>query len=90
MQLLAGDTYLVLDRPLSSIIQHLAKGLEDRIRRKWPVSVVEHSSTGAVLHGPSGEHTQNNSTLKALYAKESGVRDSQMCFRKLDSVKGCG
>ena len=49
-----GDTYLVLDRCLSSIVEHLQQDLEGRIRTGWPVCRVEHSSCGATLHGPCG------------------------------------
>ncbi len=51
----AGDTYLILDRSLSTIVEHLQKGLEGRIRTDWPVSLIEYSDTGVLLHGPSGE-----------------------------------
>ena len=51
----AGDTYLILDRSLSTIVKHLQKGLEGRIRINWPVSLVEYFDSGVLLHGPAGE-----------------------------------
>ena len=46
---------MILDRSLSTIVAHLQKGLQGRIRTKWPVSLVEHSDACALLHGPCGE-----------------------------------
>ncbi|CAK0783395.1 hypothetical protein CVIRNUC_006594 [Coccomyxa viridis] len=51
----SGDTYLVLDRCLSSIVEHLHSKLEGRTRTSWPVSCIEYSDGSATVHGPSGQ-----------------------------------
>ena len=53
----AGDTYLVLDRSLQALVQHLSRTLEKNTLLQWPVSRIEHSAAGARLYGPSGEHS---------------------------------
>lgn len=54
----AGETYLILDRPLRAVLQHLARGLEESLLLDWPVSAIEHDSHGATLYGPSGKHPE--------------------------------
>ena len=52
----AGDTYLLLDRSLRHVVQHLARGLgRGRLRTNWPVRRIEHGTSGALLHGPGGQ-----------------------------------
>lgn len=52
----AGDTYLLLDRSLRHVVQHLARGLgARRLRTNWPVHHIEHGTHGALLHGPGGQ-----------------------------------
>ena len=56
MRAAAGDTYLLLDRSLRHVVQHLARGLgAARLRKNWPVRRVEHGTSGALLHGPGGQ-----------------------------------
>ena len=56
MRAAAGDTYLLLDRSLRHVVQHLARGLgAGRLRTNWPVRRVEHGFNGALLHGPGGQ-----------------------------------
>ncbi|CAL8464484.1 g4019 [Coccomyxa elongata] len=50
----SGETYLILDRPLAAVVQHLHKAVEQSTQLGWPVSKIEHSSAGAKLYGPSG------------------------------------
>ena len=45
----AGDSYLVLDRPLSALVQHIAKTLNKQIHCNCPVSKIEHNSNGALV-----------------------------------------
>jgi hypothetical protein len=52
---LAGETYLVLDRSLKAVVQHLAAGLEDNMALEWPVHRIDYSLSGAKLFGLSGE-----------------------------------
>ena len=56
MHAAAGDTYLLLDRSLRHVVQHLARGLgRGRLRLNWPVRRIEHGVGGALLHGPAGQ-----------------------------------
>ncbi|EIE19221.1 amine oxidase [Coccomyxa subellipsoidea C-169] len=54
----SGDTYLILDRPLQALVQHLSKGVENNIQLQWPVSRIEYGPEGAKLYGPSGSVVQ--------------------------------
>lgn len=49
-----GDTYLLLDRSLQELVQHLARPLQHHIEMSWPVHKIEYGREGAVLHGPHG------------------------------------
>ena len=55
----AGETYLILDRPLAAVVQHLHKRVEQNTQLRWPVSKIEHSSAGAKIYGPSGENASS-------------------------------
>ncbi|KAK9804891.1 hypothetical protein WJX72_010512 [[Myrmecia] bisecta] len=50
----SGETYLVLDRSLRSIVEHLAEDLHGSVRLSCPIHRIEHSAHGALLHGPEG------------------------------------
>ncbi|KAL3134987.1 hypothetical protein ABBQ32_007941 [Trebouxia sp. C0010 RCD-2024] len=45
----SGDSYLVLDCPLSALVQHIAKTLNKQIHCNCPVSRIEHDAKGAVI-----------------------------------------
>lgn len=45
----AGDSYLVLDCPLSALVQHIAKDLNKQIHCNCPVSKIQHDSDGALV-----------------------------------------
>jgi monoamine oxidase len=47
-----GDTYLILDRPMSSVVDFIAKGL--KVRLDWVVQHVEYDPHGAKLHSSDG------------------------------------
>ncbi|KAK9823038.1 hypothetical protein WJX81_001999 [Elliptochloris bilobata] len=51
----SGETYLLLDRSLRHIVEHLARGLDHRLRLNWPVRRIEHGAGGALLHGRAGQ-----------------------------------
>lgn len=55
---LAGETYLLLDRSLRHVVEHLARGLVGSLRLSWPVQRIEHGAGGVLLHGPAGQHVQ--------------------------------
>ena len=50
----AGDTYLLLDRSLQALIDHMARPLKHCIQTSWPVHSINYSQDGATLHGPNG------------------------------------
>lgn len=50
----SGDTYLLLDRSLQELVQHLARPLQHHIEMSWPVHKIQYGREGAVLHGPHG------------------------------------
>lgn len=64
----AGESYLLLDRSLRSLVAHLAAPLAERLRCGWPVSLVSWQSGegrggsggsgGVALHGPAGQTLQ--------------------------------
>ena len=45
-----GDSYLVLDRPLSELVNHIARDLGKQIHCGCAVTHIHHDSTGALLH----------------------------------------
>lgn len=47
--ILLGESYLVLDCPLSALVQHIAKNLNKQIHCNCPVSRIEHDAKGAVI-----------------------------------------
>lgn len=53
-QWIYGDTYLILDRPLSAIIDYLTQGLKE-VLLDWPVKLVEYTTDGVKLQNENGE-----------------------------------
>ena len=54
----AGESYLLLDRSLQALVQHIAHPVQDRIRQGWPVSRVSaspHPDGTLLVHGPAGQ-----------------------------------
>ena len=54
----AGDSYLLLDRSLQALIEHIAAPVRDRILTSWPVSSVEqsaHLDGPLIVQGPGGQ-----------------------------------
>lgn len=47
-----GDTYLILDRPMSSVVDFIAKDL--KVRLDWAVQHVEYGAHGVILHSSDG------------------------------------
>jgi hypothetical protein len=47
-----GDTYLILDRPLSSVVDYMAKDL--KVRLDWAVQHVEYAAHGVKLRSSDG------------------------------------
>lgn len=45
----SGDSYLVLDRPLSELVKHIARQLGRQILCDCPVTRIEHNSKGALV-----------------------------------------
>eukprot|EP00884_Botryococcus_braunii_P007305 jgi/Botrbrau1/16576/Bobra.0068s0007.1 len=50
----SGEEYLIGDRPLSCLVDYMAKDLGSRLKLNWAVSRIEHDAQGATLHGPDG------------------------------------
>lgn len=48
----SGETYLILDKPMSALVDELRRGLT--IRTGCPITSITHSPAGAVLTGPTG------------------------------------
>ena len=54
----AGESYLLLDRSLQALIQHIARPVLNQIRLSWPVSGVSQplqADAPVLVHGPRGE-----------------------------------
>ena len=49
LRVFTGDSYLVLDCPLSALVQHIAKHLNKQIHCNCPVGKIEHDSNGALI-----------------------------------------
>lgn len=47
-----GDTYLILDRPMSSVVDFIAKGLQ--VHLDWAVQRVQYGTHGVKLHSSDG------------------------------------
>jgi len=48
----SGETYLIMDQPMSAVVDKLRKGLS--IRTNCPITSITYDSSGAVLTGPAG------------------------------------
>lgn len=48
----SGETYLILDKSMSALVDNLKAGLD--IRTGFPITAITYDHTGAVLTGPNG------------------------------------
>lgn len=48
----SGETYLILDKSMSHLVDNLKADLE--IRTSFPVTSISYNKTGAILRGPAG------------------------------------
>jgi len=62
----AGETYLLLDRSLRCVVDHLAAGLQRNLRLAWPVRRIEHGARGALLHGPGAQRVRCRAVVVAV------------------------
>lgn len=67
----AGDSYLVLDRPLSALVQHIAKTLNKQIHCNCPVSRIQHDSDGALVSLYGGRYVMCIDWLLTLILQHS-------------------
>lgn len=65
----AGETYLILDRPLRAVVEHLHERVEQNTQLGWPVSKIEYSSAGARLYGSSGENASSAGLFEPVHLK---------------------
>ena len=49
-----GEEYLILDRPISGITDHIARPVEGNILLDWPVHSIEYGAQGALVCGRGG------------------------------------
>ena len=52
--MIAGETYLLLDRSLRHLVEHIGKPSQQQTALQWPVSRIFHSPRGAMVSGPQG------------------------------------
>ena len=59
----AGDSYLVLDCPLSELVRHIASELSTQIHCNSPVSRIDHDHKGALVRLYGGRWAAFLSTI---------------------------
>ena len=52
--MIAGETYLLLDRSLRHLVEHIGEPSHRQTALQWPVCRIFHSPSGAMVYGPRG------------------------------------
>eukprot|EP00877_Chromochloris_zofingiensis_P015153 jgi/Chrzof1/9892/Cz04g19260.t1 len=63
----SGETYLIMDRSLSHVVDQLATGLN--ITTNWPVHRIEYSATGVLLLDPDGRRISADKVIVSVPLK---------------------
>ena len=72
---MAGETYLLLDRSLQSLVNQLAQPLAGNVQLDWPVHKISYGQDGATLHGPHGKRKRCRKVLvtASLAVLQAGI-----------------
>ena len=85
-----GDSYLVLDCPLSALVQHIAKNLNKQIHCNSPVTKIEHDSNGALVKLYGGRYVnclKKNLCLLPYSAYRSSCNRTIWCAAQTVNIK---
>lgn len=74
-----GEEYLVLDRSVSRLIDHIARSSDANLLLDWPVHTIEYSASGAVLSGEGGRKLRCSKLV--ITVPISGLKNGGILFK---------